>query len=203
MSFNMLIQSVETLDFDVVVFDTAPTGHTLRFLNFPAILEKGMDQLLGIRNKFGAVFASVQSMFGSEAEFGGMVEKIFGGIDRMKTVAQKVNARMCNPDETNFVAVCIPEFLSMYETERLVLQLAKLKIEINSVVINQVLYPEGVCKMCHSRTDMQQKYISQIKDLFEDFHIVLMPLQDREVRGVPLLSDFAPLLLRAKPLPRQ
>lgn len=42
MSFSQLIGSIEKMEFDIIVFDTAPTGHTLRFLNFPNLIEKGL-----------------------------------------------------------------------------------------------------------------------------------------------------------------
>lgn len=42
MSFSQLIGSIEKMEFDTIVFDTAPTGHTLRFLNFPNLIEKGL-----------------------------------------------------------------------------------------------------------------------------------------------------------------
>jgi len=44
--------------------------------------------------------------------------------------------------KTTFIAVCIPEFLSMYETERLIQELANFNIDIRNIVINQLLYPE-------------------------------------------------------------
>lgn len=84
----------------------------------------------------------------------------------------------------------------MYETERLIQELFKFEIDIRNIVINQVLFEEGNhCKMCKSRMGMQKKYLDQIRDLFEDFHITILPLQENEVRGPNDLANFSKMLI--------
>ena len=54
------------MKFDLIVFDTAPTGHTLRLLNFPKLLEKGIVKLIQLKEKFGGMINNMNSMMQGE-----------------------------------------------------------------------------------------------------------------------------------------
>ena len=58
-SFGEVIKSLDEYNFSLIIFDTAPTGHTLRLLNFPNILEKGLVKLIELKDKFGGMFSQM------------------------------------------------------------------------------------------------------------------------------------------------
>lgn len=206
MSFAEVMKQVQTMDYSTIVFDTAPTGHTLRLLNFPTILEKGLTKLVALKGAMGGMMGQMTRMLGMGGGGEGMEDlpdQLLGKVEGMLEVVRKVSAQFKDPALTTFVAVCIPEFLSLYETERLVQELAKFEIDCRNIVINQVIFPESVgsSRLLDARVRMQQKYLDQFYELYEDFHILRMPLLEEEVRGPDALRAFSVNLLQPYVLP--
>jgi len=203
MSFAQVLKLVKSLEFDVVVFDTAPTGHTLRLLSFPSVLEKGISALSGMTGKLSGMMNAMGGLFGGGTDSGaagGLDEKkIANKLQETQATIAEVNKQFQDPDLTTFVCVMIPEFLSLYETERMIQQLSKFGIDSHNIVINQMIFPSTQtnqpCQLCNARRAMQQKYILQAQELYEDFHLVQMPLLHQEVRGIDALRNFAKNLM--------
>eukprot|EP00956_Cyclotella_meneghiniana_P000082 scaffold152_cov52-Cyclotella_meneghiniana.AAC.2 len=165
MSFSELMKQVQTLDYDVVVFDTAPTGHTLRLLSFPTILEKAFGKLMDLKDRFGGLIGQASALFG-----GGSPDQVqaalLGRLEETRAIINKVNTAFQDPALTTFDA---EELGDWYEGNKY--QLPKEAREI--------------CSKMMARKRMQDKYIGQCFDLYgDDFHVVLMPLLDHEIKAV-------------------
>jgi len=195
MSFAEVMKQVQTMEYDCIIFDTAPTGHTLRLLQFPSLLEKGLGKLGGLKGKMGGVMNALGPLLGMPGmgDQPGAMDEITGKLDEMKAVIEKVNAQFQNPSLTTFVCVCIPEFLSLYETERLVQELSGFGIDSHNIVINQVLFVDAEGPgLLSARARMQKKYIAQFHELYDgDFHLCTMPLLSEEIRGPDNLVSFS------------
>ena len=171
-AFEMFMAVMNSDEYDVVVFDTAPTGHTLRLLSFPEV----MDSWVG---KFMDADEDIQST----RELEETKEK----IDQAKAV-------LSDPDRTTFKMVVIPEEMSIYESERALEALGKYDITVDSVVVNQVMPDIADCDFCHSRHKLQQKRLALIDQKFPDQHIAEVPLFKDEVKGQEKLLKLAHIL---------
>ncbi|CAD6578010.1 MAG: Golgi to ER traffic- protein [Cyphobasidiales sp. Tagirdzhanova-0007] len=195
MGFAEVMKHVKSMQYSVIVFDTAPTGHTLRFLSFPAVLEKALSKLSTLSGKFGPMMQSMSSMMGIPAN----TDEMFSKLDSMREVITEVNTQFKDSEKTTFVCVCISEFLSVYETERLIQELSSYGIDTHAIVVNQLLFPkkDSSCEHCKVRWAMQKKYLAEVNDLYsEDFHVVRMPLLTEEVRGSDKIKQFSEMLVK-------
>jgi arsenite/tail-anchored protein-transporting ATPase len=193
LSFAEVMKQVKSQSYSVIVFDTAPTGHTLRFLQFPTILEKALGKLAEVSGRFGPMLNTLMGQAGS----GQSADDMFAKLESTRETIKEVNSQFQNPELTTFVCVCIAEFLSLYETERMVQELTSYNIDTHCIVANQLLFPkkDNHCEQCNARYKMQQKYLEQILELYEDFHIVQLPQLTNEVRGVDSLEKFSQMLI--------
>jgi len=195
-SFAEVMKQVKSLAYDVVIFDTAPTGHTLRFLQFPTVLEKGLAKLSQLSTQFGPMLNTFLGARGG-LPGGQSFDDIMARMESIRETISEVNTQFKDPDMTTFVCVCISEFLSLYETERMIQELNGFEIDTHSIVVNQLLFPRkgDNCERCEARWKMQKKYLDQIGELYEDFNVVKMPLLTEEVRGKEKLEKFSEMLV--------
>ncbi|RKF81287.1 ATPase get3 [Golovinomyces cichoracearum] len=196
MSFSEVLKQVKSLSYETIVFDTAPTGHTLRFLQFPTVLEKALAKISQLSSQFGSMLNGILGANGSLPN-GASLGEVMGKLEGLRDTIGEVNTQFKDENLTTFVCVCIPEFLSLYETERMIQELASYNIDAHCIVVNQLLFPkaESECEQCNARRKMQKKYLDQIEELYDDFNVVKLPLLVEEVRGKEKLEKFSDLLV--------
>jgi len=202
--FGEMLRQVRSLAYDLVLFDTAPTGHTLRLLTLPRTLQRGLSKLIALRTRFSGIFSGIARAIGGggDDEDQEALREQEQRMQELLAATEEIVRQFRDPALTTFVPVLVAEFLSLYETERLVQQLARDGMDVSSLVINQLVPADCArgCSMCSARARMQARYIAQAEDLYgADFHIVKLPLLDHEIRGPDELAAFGAFLFSLPP----
>ena len=157
--------------FDVVIFDTAPTGHTIRLLELPAEWSQSID---------AASAGSGQTCLGPAA-----------AIQDAKHKYERALAAMRESDQTTFIFVLHPEAISIKETRRAIGELSKLGIQNYRLIINSIIPPEAAQnELFAARAKMQAQYLAQI-DTALPYPKQRMPMLSGEIKGVQRLRQVA------------
>jgi len=181
MSFKTIVDLIEANQFDKYIVDTAPTGHALRLLNMPGLLDEWIKVLATMRWKYHRIVNAFGGQYRADTTDDFLLE--------MKKTVKRIKNLLKDAQRCEFVVVTIPEYMAMAETERLINSLKSYGITMRQLVINNVLEP-GKCGFCRTRRKVQQKWIDAMADRFRDLRATLMDASAGEVQGLAALMEF-------------
>jgi arsenite-transporting ATPase len=165
-AFDKFIEYASQEGWEAVVFDTAPTGHTLRLLELPVDWSKQIDV---------KIFASVEATAADD-----VAKQRFGKVIEM----------MSDPEQSTFAFVMYPEATPILEAWRAAKELGTVGIHPSLVVANMVIPPEqSTTPFVQSRRLMQEKYLKEIGERFK-VPLVQIPLLPQEIRGLKMLAEL-------------
>ena len=189
MAIIKIADLLKTKEYDLIILDTAPTGHTKVLLSLPEAMERwmGVMDLMLAKHRF---LTRLWRRRYSEDE----TEKF---LKEKKADITEVKDLLKSPNLTEFVPVTIPEPMSILETEDLIEHLKELEIKVESIITNQILLP-GECQFCKEKAKFQEEHIEMIEKRFKKFQIIKMPLFPKEIRGEKDLLEYAQILFGEK-----
>lgn len=182
MAFDELLKHLENPDWDVIVFDTAPTGHTLRFLALPEIIEKWADKIIKMHRVTGGIRAM---MFGAKDG-----EKMKNELDKFRRRVLHVRRILCNPDVTRFTLVTIPEKMGVNETVRAHQALAEFNLPVSGCVINRMT-PDLDHEFIQTRRINEKSNIESLKSQLPDLHLHEVELKETDIHGLESLREMS------------
>ena len=150
--------------FDLIVMDTAPSGHALRLLEMPSLVQDWVRTLMSILLKYRSVTGL--------GELGAMLLKLSQGLGRLREL-------LTDATRARFVVVSRAAALPRAETGRLLARLRAMHISVPVVVINAV--GRGTCRRCRTAVASERREIAALRRLAagsrRDTVVVLAPAE--------------------------
>jgi len=203
---QLLLEYLDDPRFDRVVVDTAPTGHTLRLLELPDVMESMVGRLLAVRQKLSGMAGSIAGLFGG----GDADADVEEGVDDLRELSAKIERlrdALQDPTRTDFRVVMVPEEMSVVESERLVSRLGEFSIPVDTLVVNRVsedlagvagfdeewfVAPDTEdCEFCRRRWEVQRRALRRAQELFRGREVKRVPLFAEPVHGEAMLGVVA------------
>ena len=190
---EVLIQAMEQADHDVVILDTAPTGHTLRLLMVPQLLDSWFGKLLEMKSRLARAGRLFRRLIPGEGRAPD-VEDIRQGLEGGRRRISSLKDVLSDPDRAQIILVTIPEAMSIEETRRTLDRLADGGLPVATVVVNQ-LQPEGDgCPHCSRRRRIHEAELERMRQLAGTVPVRVVESLPREIRGLDALYDMGELL---------
>lgn len=190
--FDKMIEIIieQNDEYDRIIFDTAPTGHTVRLLSLPELLGAWLDSLIQKRSK--SVNLMSMALKGQKAS-----DKDLGNDEVIKILKKRydkvLSAKKIMMDEKqlSFIFVINAEKLPIDETVKAINILEKYNILVSSIIVNKILPDNMQDEFWKSKKEQEQKYLKIIAETFKDKEIITLPLlkEDMKANSIGLIAD--------------
>ncbi|MBT2216245.1 TRC40/GET3/ArsA family transport-energizing ATPase [Virgibacillus dakarensis] len=184
--FDKLITIIleEGKHFDKLIFDTAPTGHTIRLLSLPELMGIWIEGMLEKRKKTNDNYTQLLND-GEPVE-----DPIY---DVLKTRQQRFSqARdlLLDGNVTGFVFVLNPERLPILETKKAIELLDKYHLHVRTLIVNKVLPNDVDGDFFLRRKKHEKQYLKMIAATFPDKQRFYVPLLSHDITNREQLETF-------------
>lgn len=185
--FDKLIRIVleERQNFDKLIFDTAPTGHTIRLLTLPELMGVWIEGLLEKRRKTNENYTRLLND-GEPRE-----DPIYDVLRERQSRFSKARDVLLDRNETGFIFVLNPERLPILETGKAIELLAKYDLTVSTLIVNKVLPAEADGDFLRERKKYEEPYLRQIERTFRDQELVYIPLFPGDISEMEQLERFS------------
>ncbi|MCB2305098.1 arsenical pump-driving ATPase [Clostridium estertheticum] len=148
-------------DYDHIIFDTAPTGHTLRMLQLP----------------------SAWSSFISKSTHGASCLGQLSGLESKKEIYKKAVETLANGDLTTLVLISRPEITPLKEAERASKELSEIGVNNQTMIINGVMssFDDSVSESLYQK---QQKSLGEMPEGLKKIRTYMVPLRAYNITGM-------------------
>jgi arsenite-transporting ATPase len=184
-------------DYDTVVFDTAPTGHTLRLLDLPAVLAETLGVAGDVQQRVRRTARAARSMVLGPAAYWGGGSDDADAVTTLHDRIEAVGALLRDPERTSFRVVLTPERMAIAESERLVARLREADVPVESLVVNRLFTnPEDcACDRCRRDEVRHADRLAAVEAGF-DLPVRRVPELAGEAQGIEALERVGPELHR-------
>ena len=190
--FENMVDLMLRDEYDVYVFDTAPTANARRLLGMSKVYSLWVNKMVKSREEARSLREMLS--FTKKKEADPLMEYLVSFRDRMGK-AQKL---LTDAELTAFFFVTLPEALPIAVITRFIGWFHDFGIPVGGVIVNMLIDRSQVTtdspEFVHNRVDMQSRYMEDIWEKFDGMVRSTLPLYETEVRGVPSLSRMGDAL---------
>jgi arsenite/tail-anchored protein-transporting ATPase len=191
--FENMVDLMFKDEYEVYVFDTAPTANARRLLGMSKVYGLWVNKMMKSREEAQSLRELLS--FTKKKEEDPLMEYLVEFRERIGHAKELLT----DPEKTAFYFVTLPEALPIAVIRRFINWFTDFGIPVGGVIVNQVIEVDDrdrAPEFVRNRMDMQEEHLGVIREEFGDQVRAVVPLYDDEIRGVPSLEKASTELLR-------